>query len=318
MQGMVMKVTENRIVVLCEDGRFRNMPLSSEVPALGEGITVPEASLNVHNLNIHKNKGRFSLNKTWIAAALFVLLIGVMGLLSVLNVFNRPTAVVAIDINPSVELFVDSKGKVRTASLLNEDARWMITEQELVGKDMYDAINKIISKAEAQGFLDPSTEKKLVMMAVVNLSKTSLQVDLQKLSALNKEYKVELRYSNKKQKEKAEQMGLTLNKFIVYEQGKQMGIQLNVDELRKHSIIYTLTRVGWDPESFFKKEAKPFSPDKMNKDRDVKTNGDGLNNEDQGRETELKEKTDEKVENNNVADEKVENNNVADEKVENN
>ncbi|WP_442601706.1 anti-sigma-I factor RsgI family protein [Paenibacillus sp. KN14-4R] len=251
MQGVVFKITDNRIVVLCDDGKFRNLPHSPVMPALGEKITLPELPLaNEKQTKVWK------INKRWMAVASFLLLVSLTLILN-LTLLSTPTvAMVAIDINPSIELFVDSKGKVNKASLMNEDAKWMISEKELKGKEFYEAIQIIISKAKEQGYLDLETDKKFVLMSIVDTGKASFQVDPNKVTPEENDVQLELYYTDQQQQEKAKEAGLTLNKYIVYEQAKQMGVEIQLEELRTHSVVSSLNQAGVDPQLFFKKEKK--------------------------------------------------------------
>lgn len=72
MHGVVMKITEKCIVVLCEDGTFRNLPHLPDMPQLGDRIPV-EAARSVPARKRHV--GRW-LRQAWWLAASIVLLIG--------------------------------------------------------------------------------------------------------------------------------------------------------------------------------------------------------------------------------------------------
>lgn len=254
MRGVVMKMTENQIVVLCEDGKFRNIAHRNPMPELGETIVIPERYLQQPKRPAAA-RNLFGRRIAAIAASL-LLLIGATFLLRALGVFtpdHAAAAIVAIDINPSVELWVDEAGTVKRVSLVNDDAEWLLEKKELIGLSVYEATQAIIAKAREQGYLDPQTEHKYVLVSVVDLGKSAFTVDEQKLIASDQDVKVQVYNVSSAEKEKARETGLTVNKYIVYEQAKQMGVDLDVKELHSHSFVTALSEAGMNPQTFFEK-----------------------------------------------------------------
>ncbi|GAB4271889.1 anti-sigma-I factor RsgI family protein [Thermincola ferriacetica] len=247
MYGTVMKITDKQMVVLCEDGKFRNLPLTSPIPALGERIPIPDKVVAVRPL-----KRSFPISRLLAAAIFLVLFIGASLFVSRLYTSAQPVAMVAVDINPSVELLVDKEGRVRQASLVNDDARLLLAGTELTNREFYDALNIIINKAIDQGYLDLNTDRNLIMISVVDLNKSLFKVDPARLSAPAKSYDIEVFYVAKEQEIKARQAGLTVNKYLVYEKAQKAGIALDKETLRKKSVVRSLQQAGIDPKSFFR------------------------------------------------------------------
>ncbi|CCQ92649.1 conserved hypothetical protein [[Clostridium] ultunense Esp] len=249
MHGTVMKITEQCIVVLCEDGKFRNLPHPPVMPKLGDIIPVPDAKIT-----IKRNRWQ-RLKKYGIIAAAFLFLIGITILVKLLEISSQPVALVAIDINPGFELFIDGKGKVEKAVPVNDDAKWIMSEEQLIGKEFYTAVRFIVKKAEERGFLDIQTDKRWIWISVVDFGKAAFDVDTKKITAGNQDYKIKIFDANEHQMEQAKKAGLTLNKYIVYEQVKRKGIELSVEELHTHSIVSSLIRAGIPPEQLFEKNS---------------------------------------------------------------
>ncbi|MBU5442041.1 anti-sigma factor domain-containing protein [Paenibacillus sp. MSJ-34] len=254
MRGVVMKMTENQIVVLCDDGKFRNIAHRNPMPELGETIDIPERYLQQPK---RPAAARNLLGRriATIAASL-LLLIGATFLLRALGVFtpdHAAAAMIAIDINPSVELWVNDAGTVKQVSLVNDDAEWLLRKKELIGLSVYEATQAIIAKAREQGYLDPLTEHKYVLVSVVDLGKSAFTVDEQKLIASDQDVKVQVYNVSLTEKEKAQETGLTVNKYIIYEQAKQMGVDLDVEELHSRSFVTALSEAGMNPQTFFEK-----------------------------------------------------------------
>ena len=271
MHGIVMKITEQCIIVLCEDGKFRNLPHPPVMPKLGDTIPVPDAEITI------KRRRWRRLQKYGGLAAALLLLCGITALFKLIEIPAQPVALVAIDINPGFELFVDGKGKIKKAVPVNDDANWIISEQQLIGKEFYAAVRLIINKAEEQGYLGTQADKRWIWVSVVDFGQSSFDVDVNKFISGNQNYEIERFDANEQQMEQAKKAGLTLNKYMVYERAKQKGIELDVEELRSHSIASSLIRAGINPEQFFGKsseksshEAKP-SDDTQNVVQSVQT-----------------------------------------------
>jgi hypothetical protein len=275
MNGVVMKITKDRIVILCEDGSFRNIAFADRSVALGERIEVPAASaapsrvqsrfaafkriaeslMKLTFLQRLKAGGMTPLKRGFIgasAAAVFMLVVGLAFILRPDAVSAEPVALVAVDINPSIELYVDADGKVNKAALVNDDAKWLIGEDELRGEDLYLALERIIKKAEEQGYLNTQTEKTFVLLSVIDLGKTAFQVDTAKIAMPSDQYSVQLYYVDQQEREKAQETGLTVNKYVVMEQAKELGVELDAEQLKTHSVVNALSSVGVSPKEFFK------------------------------------------------------------------
>lgn len=248
MRGVVMKITENRIVVLCDDGKFRNLPLTSDLPALGQRIDVlllPE---------IPKVKVKHWVNGARWAAAVastFLLVFAIFMMLRNAPLSPEPVAMVAIEINSSIELMIDAEGSVDRVNLDNENLKGLITEEELLDQPFYTAVQNIVAKAEQEGFLDADADNCYVFMSVVDLGEKSFDIQVENLPRSVQEFNFEVYHANQEKLQQANKMGLTLNKLIVYEHAKEKGLYLNVSDLRSHSIADSLAAAGVDPVSFF-------------------------------------------------------------------
>ena len=80
---------------------------------------------------------------------LIVLVIVVIGI-----TVNRTVAVIYIDVNPSIEIEVDSSNKVVNVDANNEDAKLVINNMNLKGVNIDVALNAIIGSMLKNGFLD--------------------------------------------------------------------------------------------------------------------------------------------------------------------
>jgi hypothetical protein len=81
---------------------------------------------------------------------LFAVVATIMGCEATLEAAE--TTYVTIDINPSVELIVSASDKVIEANALNEDAEVLLSELDLIGMDLDDAVDLIIATSIELGY----------------------------------------------------------------------------------------------------------------------------------------------------------------------
>lgn len=254
-----MKITPQCIVVLCDDGTFRNIARPDVLPQPGDRIQVEEKNLNRVR---SRDRRLVSARHWWIAASLLLLLGTVFWWKNSPLSPVQPSTLVAIDINPSIELLVNPEGRVHEARLLNDDAEWMLAEDSLAGMDIYEAVGLIIAKAEAQQFLDAAQGKDWIMLSKVDLESGTFSLDKEKISRAGSGYRMEWLEADSALIDGAKKANLSLNKYIVYEKAMEKGIRLNEDKLRSQSIAAALTEAGMPPESFFAEGGKTPADDK--------------------------------------------------------
>ena len=97
--------------------------------------------------------------KKWIAAAVSVaavlaLAAGGLGTAGLLAASNRPEAVIAFDVNPSIELTINRKERVVKAEARNEDAAAILEGMDLKGAELKVATNAIVGSVLQHGDLD--------------------------------------------------------------------------------------------------------------------------------------------------------------------
>lgn len=238
-----MKITDQFMVVMCDDGKFRNLPLPKQVPRVGERITV-----------FLGKKKRFSL--TWISsiAALFLLAITSVIWAQFQSAYAQ---VVAIDINPSLELYVDSKGFVKEAHARNQDAARLLDHRPVNNLSVQEAIQQVMRQSIADGYINPSKEN-LVMVTVADIKgdsevdpngiKTLLRETLEE-KRMNGYFKVETAAEGLYQTSKEE--GISLNKLILAQQAEQQGIKLDFKSNPSESVLQVLQKAGVQTELFF-------------------------------------------------------------------
>ena len=128
----------------------------------GTVIPMPENT----NTN-YTNKKKRSFAKMAVAACLALLLVG-GGAAGVLNMrANAVASIVSLDVNPSIQLKVNSKEKVISAAPLNAEAEEILTDLPLKGTDLNVAVNAIVGSLLRHGYLDSIASAILVMRTSV-------------------------------------------------------------------------------------------------------------------------------------------------------
>lgn len=109
----------------------------------------------------HKNK-KFFFTTLAFAAAAVVLLAGWLAGPRLAGLFQGNHSIVAIDVNPSIQLTVDDMEKVVGAAALNADAEAILDGMELKGTDWKVAVNALIGSMVKNGYIDQLANSVLV------------------------------------------------------------------------------------------------------------------------------------------------------------
>ena len=91
--------------------------------------------------------------RRWAALAVAAALVLVCGL-SFWHAGNSVASVVSLDVNPSIQLQVNSKERVLAADPLNEDAQVILEGMDLKGTQLNVAVNAIVGSLLQHGYLD--------------------------------------------------------------------------------------------------------------------------------------------------------------------
>ena len=103
-------------------------------------------------INKYIKRGLLSIPKNLaIAACLAVLFIG--GATGTYAHYQTPVSYLSLDINSSVELGVNSSGKVVKAEGYNKDGKAILNGIDMTGSNLTEAVNSLISSAVNNGFI---------------------------------------------------------------------------------------------------------------------------------------------------------------------
>ena len=140
IDGIVVKVTDKSIVLLCADGKFNNVPRdhSSQIPRLGQKFS-------------HLEKQRSSsFNYIRYLSIATILMLAIVAY-TILPLGINTAYIIAMDINPSIEMTLDKDLRVQDIYGLNEDGRQLVEALDAKGLHLYMVIDEIIGSAGSKG-----------------------------------------------------------------------------------------------------------------------------------------------------------------------
>lgn len=174
-KGIVMSISDKGIIVLGSDGLFYRLPPTRHVPLIGDEVVIDHALLVTEQKKRKVNPWiRLKGLRRWGLVAAILLAI----LTSVLIYPSSPEAayIVALEINPSLELYMNQSDEVIQVVALNEDANLLLKDLNLLGSQLSVAIEQIASRAEEKGYLKEKNQP--LIITVVDWDQAAKQEDL--------------------------------------------------------------------------------------------------------------------------------------------
>lgn len=241
IKGTVVKVTEQHIVLLTMDGRFKNVPRStSEVPLIGQSFT-----------HIEKPKRIFPIYKVASAAAALFLMI-VTYFIFPFSGEGEEVYIISLDINPSFEIATNSNFKVVRAEGLNEEGLEIIEALDW-NDNLYKVIDEIIDMTVEAGYIEKHIEP-VVVTSVIPLEETSEPFIDELKEAIDTSLEknettvpVSISLDEKQTYEEAKQSNMSVNYYKEFKQLEKRGIVQNPSEIKGRSIS-ELKRMEKQPE----------------------------------------------------------------------
>lgn len=229
-KGVVVKIKDSYCIILSCDGGYEKVPLSRvKNPRVGA-----ETEFSPVNW-IDRMKPLLMV------ASLLVFVLG-------LNMFRLaqehiPEAYVSLDINPSVELGVDKNSEVVEVTALNEDAKELVSDMDLEGKNLYAALRLIVNEAAVDGYIKPN-QKNYVLSTVtastdsknlINYDNISLNLQ-ESVSDKGLDVEFVILAADMKVRNDAKNKGLSTGKMIVYQNSLESGEELTVTQVKENSL----------------------------------------------------------------------------------
>ncbi|QNB46782.1 anti-sigma factor domain-containing protein [Thermanaerosceptrum fracticalcis] len=244
-KAMIMSVEGRCTVAYTEDGHFMKIPKKSS-HQVGQ-------VLNIENVEYNRPAASGMWRIAAVAAA--VLLLVFMG---TVYPVQQAQAYLSMELNTGgVEFWTDQNNKVikvKYADSIND-----LTNIQLKGKDVYEAVSALTSEVKRMGMLEDKDGILLVNLAELkNQGKNPLEESKIKeaiMKALNEEqYSGMMMVVSKHDREfieRANELRLTASQYYVYEQGKAKGYELTTEKIKHGQMRNVLNEVGTSPEELF-------------------------------------------------------------------
>lgn len=243
-----MEVKTRTLVVLTPDGRFERIPRRGRSCGIGEEIGyMPRSSRRLRFASIPL------LSSTAASVAiLLVLMIGLSGLFGGSSV----EAYVSIDMNPSVELGIDAKERVRELKGLNQEGSHLIEGLSFVGRPLSEVTEELLMRAESGGYREGEADI-VVAITLVNSTtdlddwllstnvKDVITSHIQKTAPAQSEtYHVTAFAVPEEVRQAAQAEGLSTGKYSVYLSAKGSGMPIDLQQMKEQSIHSLLEKSG--------------------------------------------------------------------------
>ncbi|MBB5174649.1 anti-sigma-I factor RsgI family protein [Texcoconibacillus texcoconensis] len=227
VNGTVVKVTEQHVVLLCEDGTFKNVPRKKEgVPVLGQKY-------------ISTVKKRFRFNQLFKYASVASALLLFFVVYSFFLTVERSSAyIVAIDMNPNIEISLDEDFNVLEVVGGNEDGKKIASGIDSTSGHFSKVTEKFIDEAIQTGYIKKQEDVQIAT-AVISL-KSNLEVvntdfeEILKNSLKARELtgEISVTQASKEQYDQAKGARLSINKYQLYEELHDRGVISSPDKIK--------------------------------------------------------------------------------------
>ncbi len=313
-KGIVMSINDDSITLLGSDGIFYSIAHPNHVPLLGEELPIPVQSASKHASRMERWFSTKQIKRWGLVASICLLI------LTTVMFFPRAAEasyIVALDINPSVELYLDKQYKVIKVVAMSNDATTILQPLKLKGKDLSNAIQEITTQAKVEGFLPQSVERSMIDMQVVatvvrldaSMDEATLVTQVQQQLGTVENEEILIRTTSKETLEQAHKEQLPVYKYEVVQSLESKGINLEQEVIQSHSVGELVEIYNIDPTQL-ENTSKQKNNDKLNNNKQ--------NNKKEEKEIEKNnkqlEKEEKKQEKNKQKEEKQQNKNNKEEK----
>lgn len=165
-------------------------------------------------------------------------------------------AVVAMDINPSLELYVGPDRQVVKVKSLNPEAEALARDLPLRRRQIYEAVALLVDRAAQLGYVGPDRDNTILTAVIVLEPRQAGLVDRQKLeNTIREELQkhrapgtVRVGSASEELAEQARTTGLSVNRMRVLQKAQEQGINLQPEQLKGGGLREELKKAGIDPD----------------------------------------------------------------------
>ena len=245
--GVVLEIKENKAYLITDSCE---VVCIKKQPGMYEGMEVAfDSSEIVKNANSYV---RYSAVIASVAAVFIAIMLYV-------NVFNSNQiyAYVDVDINTSWELVVDKNNRVIDVKVNDSDYKFLIEDLNFKSKPLENVLVDLVEKMNQKGLIDLKSRNKALITACLQ-EKGGKQVDKIGFKNLEQSYskiKEELLSRNiepfflevkEEDRKLAADNNISMGRYSIYKIGKEQGMELDLEKLKKNQINDILEKVDID------------------------------------------------------------------------
>ncbi|WCK53945.1 hypothetical protein PP175_21900 [Aneurinibacillus sp. Ricciae_BoGa-3] len=247
MKGVVLKTGKHHLTVMAAGGEFYKVHAVNGSKREGDTIEFFAEQIVQGPRPLKRTAAIHSKSFLTVAAVVLLLLFSI-------PMWNRAepvSAAVSIDINPSVQLEVDSRDRVMAATGENADGSSLLASIDWKNRPILEVTDLIINQAQREGYLTKGTHDILIVPVAVADNKDAasikklFQLSLPGLAAkLGDGTTITFMEGNKEEREQAGREKISIGKYKLYELAKQKKINMSSRQMAQLSISEISSRLG--------------------------------------------------------------------------
>ena len=230
-KGIVMRTSEKLTVIFTDKGDFLEIPTPKDPPKLGQTI---EVIINPPRIS--------SFHNSWLKYSTAAILLLVLSFTAfyLFLIPNIAVASVSLDINHGIELLVNNRGQVIKARDVNGTSK-ILEGVSIKGLDVYQTVNLLIENAHNKGMFAGSQNLVLASVVPINgwgnkmidteLLRNTIREDM---ILMNLSGNLVVGQTTQKVRREAQQQGMTVNSYLIYDRCEERGIAVQPDSLRNN------------------------------------------------------------------------------------
>ncbi|MBN2851914.1 MAG: hypothetical protein JXQ23_04175 [Clostridia bacterium] len=214
-----------------------------------------------------RNRRRINWIPTFMTASLAVIAV-IFAIITFVNlkentmvISSETAAIYSLDINPSIEMGVDSNKEVIEVKSLNEDGKLLLKQVNCMGLDIKDCFNQLINKAVELGYISEDDINYVMISEIV--VKSDFMSIKEEMTDVTKPESVKLVFliGDIEDKETADSKGISIGKEIFQEKAQEIGISIKDSDLIEKSIKEVISNSSSSVSQLFDKTKTYTTPE---------------------------------------------------------
>ena len=180
--GLVFKVDRKNAVLITETGEFVRVMIGEESPSIGEKFT---------GVVVEEKHGY--VKKFVVAAAVFIM----MSFGGSAYAYYTPVSTVLVEINPSIEIKVNSFDRIIEATAKNEDGEKLLKSLELSNYKLEQGLILVVEEAANENYINDKyiSEGKIIKIMITDNNQSHIE-SIDKFEAYIKDKKINAKLVN--------------------------------------------------------------------------------------------------------------------------